>query len=293
MKKNSKNITIILINCTLLVLCIIYSNQFFKEFIHYSNLFLEKVFPSTFTLLIISNILLDYQIIHYIQILFKNKSPYIYLLIMSMISGFPSGTIYIKEMLEKKIISKEMANQMIQYASFPNPLFLINISSIVLNSKILSIKLLFSIFISNILIFIKIPKENYIITNQIENINFTNSLKTSISKAINSIILIYGSSIFFSLIAFFLTKIISNNIYSYVLINGIFDLTKGITSSSILPNTTLKYYFILLLISLNPITIHMQTKSILEDTSISYKKYLTGRITSTILSFIISILIIR
>ena len=292
MKKNSKNIMIILINCTLLLFCIIYSKEFYKEFISYSKLFLEKVFPSTMIILMISNILLDYQIINYIQIVFPKKASYIYLLIMSMISGFPSGSVLLKEMLEKKLITKEMANQMIKYASFPNPLFLLNISTIILNSKILSIKLLLSIILSNLLIYTKTPKRRKPIQVKKEQMNFTYSLKSAISKAINSIILIYGISIFFSLMAFFLTKIFSNNVYSYVFINGILDLTKGITSSSLLPNTTAKYYFILILNTLNPLAIHMQTKSILEDTSISYKNYLIGRITCTIYSCILSIIII-
>ena len=42
-----------------------------------------------------------------------------------MLTGFPSGPKYVKDLLDKKLISKDYANYLIMFTHFPNPLFIL------------------------------------------------------------------------------------------------------------------------------------------------------------------------
>ena len=209
---------------------------------------------------------------------------------LSLISGFPSGAKYTKELLDNQSITKEEATNLLLFSHFPNPLFILGSISLILDQNI-CIKLLLSIILSNFIILLftkKYKKEKSIIT--FPN-NFSSVLKIAIYKSIKTIILIYGTSIFFYLISCIITKYISFNPYFYILISGLFDLTKGVFSTSIINNTIIKSIFILVFISFGSLSIHMQVKSILEDTLL-YKSFIKGRIIGTILACLIFLLLI-
>ena len=287
MKKNMKNILIIVILCLFLGISFINSETMIKEFIDYSLLFLQKLFPPSFLFFTISSLLIDYHLVEIIQKKFHIQSTYFYIFIMSLISGFPSGSILIKDMLEKRQINLEEANQMMKYAHFPNPIFTIHMTSSLIHNKTIPITLLLSIIISNLIILFIIPKNK---TNTNNDIifpkDFSLSLKNAITHSINSIIIIYGISIIFSLISYLITSHIHNK-NLYVLLSGLFDLTKGISTTALLNNDITKSFYILLFITMGSLSIHMQTKSILQDTSIKYSNFLKGRIVGSILSFLI------
>ena len=126
MKKKYKNILILVILLSLLIINFISIDTIIIKIIDYTILFFKKIFPVSFIFLTLSNLLIEYNLIQILQRLFRIKSPYIYVFILSLISGFPSGAIYIKELLEKEIISINDANKLIMFSHFPNPLFVIN-----------------------------------------------------------------------------------------------------------------------------------------------------------------------
>lgn len=286
MKKTYKTITLLVSLITLLVVYFFNSKYIIKCFLEYNELFYNKLFPVSFIFFIFSTILIEYKVLDIIPI--NINSIYIYLL--SLISGFPSGAKYTKELLDNNSITKDEAINLLLFSHFPNPLFILGSISSILDKNI-CLKLLLSIIISNfiILIFTKKHKKEKSI------INFPNSfsyvLKVAIYKSIKTIILIYGTSVFFYLISCIITKYISFNPYFYILISGLFDLTKGVFSTTIINNTTIRAIFILIFISFGSISIHMQVKSILEDTLL-YKSFIKGRIIGTILACIIFLLLI-
>ena len=98
---------------------------------------------------------------------------------------------------------------------------------------------------------------------------------------------IYGVSIFFYLIACIIINTFDINGILYVIICGVFDLTKGIYSSILISNVYLRGLVVLLFISFGGISIHLQVKSILLDTSIKYKYFFIGRVIGTFLAIII------
>jgi len=262
MKKTYKTILILVSIILLIIIYLINSTYIIKCFLDYNKLL--DIIPIN-----INNI-------------------YIYLL--SLISGFPSGAKYTKELLDNNYISKEEASSLILFSHFPNPLFIIGSINTILNKNI-CLKLLISILLSNFIILIFTKKYNKKHTNIINNNSFSMILKNAIYKSTKTIILIYGTSIFFYLISSIITKYISFNPYLYILVSGIFDLTKGVFSTTIINNIFIKSILILIFISFGSISIHMQVKSILEDTLL-YKSFIKGRIIGTIISIIIFILII-
>lgn len=286
MRKTYKTIILLVSLITLLVIYFFNSEYIIKCFLDYNELFYTKLFPVSFIFFILSTILIEYKILDIIPI--NINSIYVYLL--SFISGFPSGAKYTKELLNNDSITKKEASTLLLFSHFPNPLFVLGPISLVLNKKI-CIKLLLSIILSNLLILLFTKKHKKKNNSIIYPNSFSNVLKKSIYKSIKTIILIYGTSIFFYLISSIIIKYFTFNPYYYVLLSGTFDLTKGIFSTTIINDIIIRSIFILIFISFGSISIHMQVKSILEDTSL-YKSFIKGRIIGTILAIIIFLLLI-
>ena len=137
-------------------------------------------------------------------------------------------------------------------------------------------------YTSNIIIGIIIrPKENTkSITIPINNKpNFSNALTNSIKNSLDLLIIILGNTCFFFLITRLIDIYIPFNSFFQTMINGFFDITKGINSIKFLNiNEIFKGILILTFISFGGVNIHMQIKSIIADTEIKYTNFLLGRI---------------
>ena len=287
MKKKYQSVLILVILCTILLLYLFTVDMIVVNILEYTELFLKKIFPVSFIFFTISNLLIEYNFIQFFQQLFKVKSPFIFAFLLSLISGFPSGAIYTKEMLDKGIINVKDANKIIMFTHFPNPLFVINSIGIILNSKSRAYILLLSIILSNFIIFLVLNNKNSSTALECkDNNDFSLCLTNSIIRSIKCIVIVYGISVFFFLIATFLNKIVDNTYY-YVIINGIFDLTKGIYSTTLISNIFIRSLFIIIFITFGSLSIHFQIKSILSDTNINYNNFIFGRILSCILTIII------
>ena len=298
MKKTYKSILILVTLITLLILYLINSNVIVNAIIDYSILFLTKLFPVSLLFFIFSTLLIDYGLIELIQYYLKINTSSLYVLLISAISGFPSGAKYTKELLEKNLIDENTANKIIMFSHFPNPLFILGSVYLVLKDKEICLKLLLAIIISNIIIYI-FSKDKKSTKNNIKKLkvpsNFSNVLSNAVTNAFNTLLLIYGTSLFFYLVATIITKYITLNTNSFIILNGFFDLTKGVfsTISEISPHSNLERNLSSrVVISFGGLSIHMQVKSIITDTSIKYKYFFIGRIIGTILALIIFILIL-
>lgn len=280
---------------TILLILIIYllnSGLIIEKTLDYTTLFIEKLFPTSFIIFIIASILIDYNITGFISEKLKVNGPLFFVTFMSMISGFPSGAKYTKELLDKNLITPKIANYLIMFTHFPNPLFILgSVSSI---KGISSPKILIILILSNFLVmFLFRPKEQVQnIIKEKKEVNFSKALATAITSSLKTIILIYGSCLFFYLISVIIQKYLTLSPLFYVITSAIFDLTKGIFSTTLIKSNILKELLILIIISLSSLPIHIQIKSILADTEISYKRFFFGRILSTTFALIIYFLTI-
>ena len=293
MIKKLKRFLLLVTFLLLLFLYLMNSNTMINNIIDYSKLFLLKIFPPNFLFFLFSSLLIEYQLLDYCSSYFYMKSPSTYLFLFSLLSGFPAGAKYTKELLDLGYLKEKDANHSLLFCHFPNPIFVFGTISKVLNNNKLSIKIYLSILISNFILFLLFKSKNKISPKKIiENKSFSIILKNSIEKSFHTLLIIYGTSLFFYLIGSIITKYYSFNIYIYILMNGFFDLSKGIFSTTLINNINIQSIFILLFLSFGSISIHIQTSSFLENSNLSYTYYLKGRLIGTILSLIILLCLI-
>ena len=279
-----KNIFIYLI--TLLFIILIISNQelLMHSVINSSILFITKVLPFFLPMYIISKILINYNFPYYISKLFNNNI-YIYILIISFLTGCPNNTILIKDLLNNKTININEANKYIKCSFFQNPLFLYSILSNIFNNKI-AIIIITSQLLSNIIIYIIKPiNTNKVV--KINSINLSDLLVNAISSLINTLLFIYISIILFNIIIILLPNYLSNFI-------GLFEITSGLNYLITYDNTfIIKLILTIIYISFGGLAIHMQIKSVIKDTNILYSNFLLSRFYQMIIMLVSTVEIIK
>lgn len=285
MKKTYQRLTIIIFLLVLLTLYTINSSLIIKSILEYTKLFITRLFPTNFIFFVLSTILIDQGLIELINNKLKLDGSVFYVTIMSILSGIPSGSKYTKDLLEKGIIEEKTANYLLSFTHFPNPMFVLSTVTTLINSKI-ALKILITLILSNLIIaFIFKPKkkEVYKVNSSISN-DFSSSLAKAILDAIKVIIIIYGTSVFFYLITVIINKYLTLTVFSHVILNGIFDLTKGLFSTILISNELLRSLLIIIFFAFGSLSIHIQIKSIISNTSLKYKKFILGRILQIMIS---------
>lgn len=310
MKKKSLSIFYLLL-LIYITFDVITNSKIIMETVKFSfNLWLNNILPSLFPFFILSELLIKFGFVEFIselskgitQKLFKVKGEASFVFIMSMLSGFPSNSKYVKELyLQNKITSNE-ASKILMFTHFSNPLFIIGTISIsFLGNQKLGIIILLSHYISNIIIGILIRnykpynnKEKISLKKAInlmhnKRINDKEKIGTTISKAVintfKTLIIILGTITIFLC----LTTLISNHLnlspLKDGLLKGLFEMTQGLKYISLL-NISIKWKTILstCIISFGGLSVHMQIISILGDTDIKYLPFLIARILHTILA---------
>lgn len=298
-----------IINFTFCLFCFIAIFFIFKNnnvvagvIINAVNLFLNKVFVSLFPMFIINDILVNaglpfffYKIFNPLfKKLFHTSGIASYVFIMSLISGTPSQAYILKNLVANNNINETEASHYLYFTYFSNPLFLTLILSSMfpINSVV---KIILIHYVSNIIIGILVRKHAPLIReNQINhniNLNIGNVLIKSISKSVNTLLMILGTIVFYMLLSFLIVQMIPVSDFLKVLISGFLEITNGLNLlGTITIASKLKEIIAILIISFGGISIHTQIKAILEDTSISYSSFLKGRIMQALISVILVLL---
>ena len=253
-------------------------------------LFIKNIFPSLFIFFIISSLLSNYGLIDYISKMFGNIVSKIfnisktssYVFIMSILSGFPSNSKYIKELLDKNLINNKEAEKVLLFTHFANPLFILSLI------PYKAYLIIFCHYISNIIIGLIFRNYNGKFNSNIslynkEKVNFINIFNNTIKETISIILNILGIIVCFYIVS----KIFSISIITYFLemTNSIYFLLKC--------SINIKYKLMLItgILSFGGFSVHMQVFSILGNKKIRYKPYFLARIIhffiSSILFFIL------
>lgn len=292
MKKKYTSLLICTITLLFLTQFFIYTKEITNAFFDGTILFIKNLLPNIFLFFIISDILNNYNIINYLSPLgnifsklFKVSKEGTYVFFMSMLSGFPSNSKFIKELLDNNRINEQDANKLLTFTHFSNPLFIISTIGInFLHDKKIGFIILISHFITNIIIgllFRNIYKcENKtLLKKESISLPFIPLLKNSISNTFNSIIIIYGIIIFF----FILTTIININLkldyFHQTLLNGFIEMTNGLNMIKNLNfSIDIKASLMTFFISFGGFSIHMQVMSMLSNYKINYFIYFIARL---------------
>lgn len=238
------------------------------------ELWLYKVFPYLFIMIVINDLLINANFIS----IFKNNTLYIF--IMSLLSGTPTSAYIISNLYLQNKISQNNAHITLLFTYFSNPLFLYSMLNAIFNSTFITIKLMVIHYLSNIIIWILYRKKleyNSHLDNNNNKINLTDSIK----KAMSTTTMVLGTITFYLVIS----NILNLNIY----LRGILEMTQGL-NMLITTNLAFKEIIAIIFISFGGLSIHTQVKCILDEALLDYKYFFKGRIYQTIIAILLTIL---
>ena len=268
-----------------------------------SLLFFKKVFITIFPFVILCDFLIYFNYHIFIKGIFGKIINKIFnidsntsiIFILSIFSSHPSNAIYIKNLLDNKIINIKVANRILIYTYFPSIAFVIGVIGVSLyNSFKIGLMLWIICFINNILIGLFLRKDNvYIesINNETKNISFFECFKLSIIKAINTSFIILGNLIVFTIIINLIVNYISINPTILSVLTGFLELTSGVISISLLDIPfNVKFALTSLILNFSSLSILFQSFSILSSYKINIKKTLTIKLMFSIITFLLIII---
>lgn len=284
-----------------------------------SLLFFYKVFPSLFSFLVVSNIILSCDGVYiYSKLIGKALCKPLrlptscsFVLIISTLCGYPLGAKYSCQLYEKKIIDLSTCERLINIASNASPLFMLgSVGVSMLKSPFIGYILLLSNLLSCIVMSFLIPPKKIYYKNIVHqnhthiSDNIGKVFKNSIEDSLKNSISIGGFVILFSVV----NNILKNNVLFNLLINNISNIT-GISSnilsgiflgtiemtngcsliSSSDASLTLKIILVSFLFTFSGLSIISQVYSFTYKFKISLKKYSIRKILQGIICSILSI----
>lgn len=245
------------------------------------NIWLYKVFPYLFIMIIIQDLLINLNFANF----FKRTSTYIFF--MSIISGSPSNAYIISKLVKEGKITKEYGNICLIFTFFTNPLFLYSILNLIFNSFYMTIKIMIIIYISNFIIYLYYKKDLPVtnMSGKPSNINLPSSIKSSI----NTNLMVLGSIVFYFIISSILIETFNIGYPFDIFLRGILEMTQGL-NNVIRLNSNIKVITTVIFITFGGLSIHTQVKCILDEYGLDYKYFFKGRILQLVIAVILAVL---
>ena len=310
MKKIIINLFYIVLVCIICIEVLINSKVVLNSVKISFNIWQNNIFPSLFPFFIIGNILISLKLPniigellkHITYKLFKINKNGAFIIILSMLSGFPSSAKYIKEMHINGDLNEEEATKLLTFTHFSNPLFILGTVSLFINDSKLCIPILISHYIGNL--FVGLLFRNYYISKNNKKIDLKNSIKSiknnkslgeiisnSIISGINTLLLILGTISVFLILTSLINNIFNLSGISKVFVSGLFEMTQGLKSlENINLSVNIKGLIAVMILSFGGLSVHMQIITIISDTKIKYFPYFIARILHTTISGVIFLL---
>ena len=284
MRKISVSILIMSLLIFITSQLLVYSKDILNAVLFSLDIWQKSIFPSLFPFFVLSTILVEYGFVEFVGELFKPIMNYVFkckgecafILIMSLISGFPSSAKYTKELYNQGKITKEEASKILMFTHFSNPLFIHYLTNFIIG---LLVRNYVPTKERNMRFDLKkaiISMHNKRISN---NKTFGKILTNSLTEAVNTLLFVLGVVTFFLIITTIIDKNIHVNTYHQSIINGIFEMTQGLKYISLL-DIPLKFKATLsvMILSFGGFSVHVQMIGILSDTKIRYLPFLTARL---------------
>lgn len=263
------------------------------------NIFKTKLFPSIFPFFVLASLLLELGIATKIsnklnpifKRLFHVEGNSSFIILVSIISGFPSGSKYIVESYKNKTIDKATANYLLTFTHFANPLFILGTCGLILNSLSLAYKILIIQIISNLILGIILRPKEIISSKKINNYqnkSFLEALPKAINDAIKLLLFMLGSITFFMFFSKLLTTSLSLNSFFETIITGILDMTSGISLVTSIDTTNyIRGLLVLTFITFGSFSVHLQVLNNIKEEDLEYKYFFFGRIIETSIALLL------
>ncbi len=236
------------------------------------NLFITSIVPSMLPAYFLIDLLINYGLLNAIYKLFKNNTVLLFLI--SLISGTPTNAKYIKEFYSDGYISLDDANFLLLFSYSPNPLFILAFSPDVQSFFLIVLYL----YATNFLIYLffrrKFKRQKDKPKTHRQQ-SFIDCLSSSITKSFNVLLMILGVIVFYGLVNSLLDIL---GISSFFLASAL-ELTNALHLLTAKGASLLWFIFA---ITFGGLSIHTQIKSILENSNISYRHFLIGRLIASL-----------
>ena len=308
-------IILILFTCCL----VIFSNTNLSAAKNGLVLWANSIVPSLFPFFVATELLSHTNFTYYLgrllnrfmEPIFNVRGEGAFAFIMGIISGYPIGAKIAANFRENNICTKEECERLLSFTNNSGPLFIIgSVGCSMFGNSTIGFILLVSHLIASVtvgFIFrfwkynVQTDEDNYRYDiNAKDNISWSNLggiIGNSISSSINTILLIGGFVVLFSVIISILQNshilfVLSNFIepiftflnipkeFSVGIISGILELTNGLNIIANIPEKKLSINIIIasFLLGLGGISILFQVWSTISKTDLSIKPYIIGKI---------------
>lgn len=302
MNKKIINIVMICLLLTIIYFMITASDTVIESVSFSISIWKDNLFPTLFPFFVVSSLLLNYGFVDIIgNILAYPMNKFFHLpgscgfvLAISLISGFPSGAKYTKDLVDNNLITIKQAERLLTFTHYSNPLFILGmIGNILLNSQALAYLIMLAHIVSGLLVGIIFrPSKSYISKNKYTKLKksktFGELLTTSITNSLNTMFLLLGVVTIFLIISTLIKDIFNLAPIANSLISGILEMTQGVKLVSLLKiSEYIKIILITGIISFGGLSVHMQVISIISEQKIRYKYFLLARILHSIIAIIL------
>ena len=323
-----KDIIIITVIFLIMLVIIINPKHYSKVFLYGLTLFSTSVLPGLFPFMILTRILISLNAIKSVTKVFASpmrklfNSPDIssFVMIISIISGYPIGAKLISDLYESNAITKQEAENTLTYSMSSGPIFIIGtVGAILLGSVKAGVIIFISHIISNFItgIILTRTKKNKHLQQQEEKTPYTlpnhsinEIISQSMQSSIQSILVVGGFiTIFYCLIEIlFSLKIIDFIGYPIKLLftqinvepqifrgvlSGIIEVTRGIKELSVyfLESPIIIASLCSAIISFSGLSIILQSSALLIKTKIKTRFLIKCKLIHSIICFIICFLL--
>lgn len=224
MKKNIISIVMVLIT---FIACLCFSSSIIETSIYIVSFFYDYMFPSLIPMLISLFILLDTGVLYYLAYflqyitlpLFKLNGYGALCILLAILTGFPFSTIFITKLYKENKLTKEEVYTLVCSLTIPSFSFIFTTikNKISLNSFHIILLCLYgsSLILLFILSRFLIKKSSFIyfkdihldVSKYIKNFSFSRSLKNNIITITDSLTIILGTMVYFSVLTIFIKSI--------------------------------------------------------------------------------------
>lgn len=298
MKAKIFNVVTIIISLYVLVQLIVRKDIIYAAIGDGLNIWVNNLIPALFPFFIISDILINYNITSYIPVVFKKMGRKLFnitdnmltILLLSMISGFPSNARNTRALYDKGKITLDEANHIMIFSHFSNPVFILTtVGLFFFHSNRMGIILLIGHYLSNFILGFIVRTgfrhDETTVCGDVIKPKFGNVMTGSIKRSVDTILLICGIVCVFLVLSMLVGDIFNFNSYNSMLVKGMFEITIGIKAlASLAISNRYQAVIAAIFLAFGGASVHMQVMSQISDTDISYRYFFLGRIYQAIIA---------
>lgn len=303
MKEKLFNILVVMV-CVFILGFLLINKQLIYGTISYALLmWVNNLIPAMFPFFIISDILINYNITDYIPKKIKEFCKWLFnitdnclsILILSMVSGFPSNARNARSMYDKGMITAMDANHILMFSHFSNPVFVLTtVGLFFFKYERAGVILLITHYLSNFLVGI-IFRGSFShdskggVFDKRKRLSLGNVFIDAIKKSVDTVLSICGIVTVFLVLSTIVVDIGNFNSYNGMLIKGLFEITIGIEAlSGLALSLRMKMIIASFFLAFGGLSVHVQVLSQLTDTDIKYHYFFVGRLIQSIIAIFLT-----